>query len=125
MNDEINALLAEQRQAFESACSITPCIGGERVQSSQGNSSENKMLNYIKYSEMIDDYIDKLYAIKCEILQAIRAVEKSSYRTILILRYIRFMDWGEIASTMNYSERQITNLHGQALAKVSIHKTLP
>ena len=119
LNDEINTLLSEQRQAFESACGVTACMGGERVQASQSNTSEKKFINYIKYSNMIDEYIDKLYGIKCEILNAIKMVEDNKSRLILLKHYIQFKHWDDMADELNYSMQHLFKLHGKALLEVS------
>lgn len=119
LNEEINALLTEQRQAFNIATSTTPKLSADKVQTSQSNSAESKFINYAEYSKMIDERIDELYAIKQEILQVINTVENSTYRTLLIERYIQFKTWEQIAVDMNYCWRQIMRLHGKALCKVS------
>lgn len=118
LNEEINALLTEQRQAFNIACSITPSLSKDKTQTSRSNTAESKFINYASYSKMIDDRIDKLYAIKQEILQVINTVDESTYRTLLIERYIQFKTWEQIAVDMSYCWRQIMRLHGQALYKV-------
>lgn len=41
--------------------------------------------------------------------------EKKPYFKVLNMRYVRYKSWGDIAKEMNYSERQIHNIHGNAL----------
>lgn len=118
LNEEINTLLEEKERAFADACSTTAASSGERVQSSSGNSSERKFIHYADYSKLIDERIDQLYAIKQEISDAIYKVESSTYRTLLVKRYIQFKTWETIADEMNYDVRWIHRLHGRALNKV-------
>lgn len=120
LDKEIDALLSEQRRAFDIACSTTTSLTQDKVQTSQSNSAENKFINYANYSKMIDVRIDELYAIKQEILQAINTVDDSTYRTLLIERYVNFKTWEQIAVDMNYCWRQIMRLHGQALQKIKM-----
>ena len=63
---------------------------------------------------------DKVYKIKQEILKAVSAVDNSTYRALLIERYINFKTWEQIADYMNYSRMHVTRLHGRALQKVKM-----
>lgn len=120
INEEINELIKEQKQALLQATSTALCGGeGEKVQSSNGNTTEMRFVNYAAYSETIDKRIDELYAVKNEILTAINSVDDNTLRELLILRYVSFNRWDEIADKMNYSERRIYDLHGRALEHVS------
>ena len=117
---EINELLKEQKQAFESVTGAVPAANGERVQSSGGNTYENRLINYAAYSEKIDARIDELYAVKQEIEAAIGQVDDSTLRAILIMRYLRFYTFEEIAVKMHYSYVHIVHtLHPRALSAVS------
>lgn len=119
INEEIDELMREQKQALLQATS-TALGGGEKVQSSNGNTAERRFVNYAAYSETIDKRIDELYSIKNEILAAINEVEDNTLRRLLILRYIKFYTWEEIAEKMNYSYVHVVhNLHPKALKRVN------
>ncbi len=115
LNEEINTLLEEERRAFDNASRITSAPSGERVQSSTSNSSERRFITYTEYSRLIDGYIEKLTAIKEEIFMAIYKVENSTYRALLIKRYIQFKRWETIAEEMHYDIRNITRIHNITL----------
>ena len=115
LNDEINTLLEEERRAFDNACKITSALDGERVQSSTGNSSERRFINYTEYTILIDGYVEKLTAIKKEILDAIYKVDNSTYRTLLIKRYIQFKTWETVAEEMYFDRRTINRMYNKAL----------
>ena len=117
LDDEINSLLKEQQEAFSKAIGVN-YSATEKVQTSKRNTSEDRLINYASYSELIDNRVDELYAVKQEILQVINKVNDSVLRTLLIKRYINFQTWEEIAYGMNYSYRQICRLHGKALSKI-------
>ena len=119
INEEIDELMREQKQALLQATS-TALGGGEKVQSSNGNTAERRFVNYAAYSETIDKRIDELYAVKNEILTAINSVDDNTLRELLILRYIKFYTWEEIAERMNYSYVHVVhNLHPKALKRVN------
>ena len=116
INEEINELVKEQKQALLQATSTALSGGeGEKVQSSNGNTTERRFVNYAAYSETIDKRIDELYSIKNEILTAINSVDDNTLRELLILRYVKFYKWEEIAEKMNYSKRRVYDFHGRAL----------
>ena len=117
LDDEINSLLKEQQEAFSKAIGVN-YSATEKVQTSKRNTSEDRLINYASYSELIDNRVDELYAVKQEILQVINKVNDSVLRTLLIKRYINFQTWEEIACGMNYSYRQICRLHSKALSKI-------
>lgn len=113
---EIKELEQEREKAFAQATGTTVSTEGERVQGGPlGNASEEKMVRYSEYSQKLDEAIERLDKVKAEILEAIETLEKSTYRTVLIKRYLRFQKWEQIALDMNYSYMQITRIHGKAL----------
>ena len=119
INNEIDELIKEQKQALLQATS-TALNGGEveKVQSSNGNTSERRFVNYVAYSETIDKRIDELYAVKNEILTAINTVADNTLRELLILRYIKFYTWEEIAVKMGYTFQWAYVLHKRALQNI-------
>lgn len=126
LDEEINELIKSQQRALTRATSVTCGIGDEKVQTTQKNSTEGKFINYASYSEMIDNRIDELYAIKQEILQAINKVDDGMLRTLLIARYINFGTWEHIAETIDVSEKWVrTGLHIRALEKAGEVIPLP
>ena len=119
INEEIDELIKEQKQALLQATSTALCGGeGEKVQSSNGNTTERRFVNYVAYSETIDKRIDELYAVKNEILTAINTVADNTLRELLILRYIKFYTWEEIAVKMGYTFQWAHVLHKRALQNI-------
>ena len=120
LNEEINALIKAKEKALYDACNVSIAYDKERVQESQNNSTEAKFTRFADYSKAIDERIDELYKIKQEILKAISGVDNSTYRALLIERYINFKTWEQTADYMNYSRMHVTRLHGRALQKVKM-----
>ena len=120
LDKEINALLNEQSAALTRATGSTCGTNAERVQTSRRNTTEDRFINYASYSELIDNRIDELYAIKQEILSAISKVNDAVLRTLLIEKYVNFHTWEQIACNMNYSYVHVVhNLHPKALNAIS------
>lgn len=119
LDREINQMIEARDEAFTTATSTTCGTEGEKIQTSQKNTSEAKMIRYVAYTEQIDKRIDELYRIKREIMEAINAVENSTYRTLLIERYILYKKWEEIAVDMTYDYDYVRRaLHSRALKSV-------
>lgn len=116
---EINALLGEQQRALLLATNAVANTEGEKVQTSKRNTTEDKFIAYASYSELINKRIDELYKIKTEIMRAINRVKDGRLRQLLILRYIKFEKWEQIADNLNYSREWITKaLHPRALMAI-------
>ena len=125
LNEEINALIKAKEKALYDACNVSIAYDKERVQTSQNNSTEAKFTRFADYSKEIDDRINELYKIKQEILKAISGVDNSTYRTLLIERYINFKTWERIAVDINYDYYHVIKyLHPKALKAINIpHNT--
>lgn len=55
-----------------------------------------------------------------EIHDRIGALENENQKKILTLRYIKRMEWEEIAKEMKYVSRNVTKIHGKALENLKI-----
>lgn len=99
--------------------SVTIELKSDVVQSS---GTKDKMANTIDrivdLEREIDADIDQLVNLKREIMSVIDKVEDPVLIDILYKRYFRYEKWEEIAIETNYSYRQVTRLHGQALQEV-------
>lgn len=54
--------------------------------------------------------------------KAISNLEDEQEREVLLYRYIKGLDWQEIAEKMAYSKRQIHRFHGRALEHLNLFK---
>lgn len=94
--------------------------------------SENTKTDLSKYMHKLDKlkkkYIKKRYlAVKKaeEIINVINRLDCISEKKVLKLRYIKLEKWEEIVEKMEgYSERQVYSIHGNALKKLQIPKSL-
>ncbi len=120
LNFEIKELMFAKNNAFDLACSATPALGGERVQSSAKNSSEEKIITYANYSAEIEKRVMKLCKYRLDMINLISKLENPIHRTILFDRYINCLSWEEIACRLEMTKRHIYRLHGKALAAADV-----
>lgn len=81
------------------------------------------------YAAELDDMIRELQQerylrIKTyqEIARQIKRMKSRNESDVLFYRYIKGLDWWEIAEKMGYSQRHITRIHGKALAHFELPK---
>lgn len=71
----------------------------------------------------INNDIDALVDLKCEIVAIIKSIVNNEHQMLLELRYLCFKSWEQIAVDMSYNVRHIYRLHDKALENISISKT--
>lgn len=121
LDKEINQLLIAKQEAYEKALGGAVDTSEERVQSSSGNGTENKLINLVEYDFLLNKRIDELVNCKAEILKAINCVDNTLYRTLLIAYYVNCKTWEEVAKELNYDLRWVYRLHGRALQAIESH----
>jgi hypothetical protein len=57
-----------------------------------------------------------------DIADNIKKLKSENEKDVLFFRYIKGMDWWEIADKMRYSERWVHKIHGNALAHFELQK---
>lgn len=55
-----------------------------------------------------------------EIRDRIGSLESENQKAVLTYRYIKWMEWEEIADKMKYGRRNVTKIHGKALENLKI-----
>lgn len=80
------------------------------------------------YAGQLREKEDKLYAEGVEQVKTyndisvrINRIKDEDEKDVLFYRYIKGMEWWEIAKTMDYSESWIYELHGRALKNLEIN----
>ena len=106
-------LLEDEIHMFQSL-SNTPSYIIHPVQGTQA------FTDYTSYRTQIDTQIIQLQAKRLEILQCISTVEDPTEQILLRLKYIHGDTLEAIAETLNYSLRQIHNIHRHALEHLSL-----
>ncbi len=59
-----------------------------------------------------------------DIVKRIKRLRSENELDVLFYRYIKGLEWWEIAEKMGYSERQIHRYHGNALAHITVPENL-
>lgn len=115
IEQEIHALEEAKQREYERVTSATAATVG-RVVCTSGD--KHKYDKYAGFADRLERRIHELSSVKQEIEEAISRVENSTYRTLLLERYINCKTWERIAVDMNYSYKQICRIHGHALAGI-------
>ena len=114
----INAEISELR-----SMKLSPSLNNDGM---PHGSSQSDLSGYAaELDSMVQELIDeRYYRIKDyqEIVGRIKKLKSENEKDVLFYRYIRGMDWWEIAEKMKFSERQIFRIHGKALANFQIPK---
>lgn len=66
-----------------------------------------------------DERYDRIMEYK-DIAGRIKRIKSENEKDVLFYRYIKGMDWWEIAEKMKFSERQIYRFHGKALTHLKL-----
>lgn len=90
-----------------------------------GSGGQGDLSSYAaNLDEMIQELINERYwRVKTyqQIARQIKRLRSENEKDVLFYRYIKGLDWWDIAEKMRYSERQVHRFHGKAL----IHFELP
>lgn len=111
IEEEIASLQRAKAEAYERATSITAQLNGAGVSSSK---DPHKFENYAMYEGEILNQIDRLLAVKAEILSAISRVEDVRYRAVLTERFVNLHTLELTAVNLNYSYQHLCRLQGEA-----------
>lgn len=71
--------------------------------------------------ELIEERHNRISTYK-DIARRIKRIKSENEKDVMFYRYIKGMDWWEIAEKMHYSERWIHKLHGKGLAHFELPK---
>ena len=119
LNNEVEQLKMARQKALNLACEATVGVDNEKVQTSKINSTESKFVTYADYSKLLDAKIYELTNYRIKVLGCINKLDNSTYRTLLIARYINCKTWEQIAEDMQFKDVRWTYvLHGRALKKM-------
>ena len=108
--------MTELAQYKDLAYGLSAITNEERVQTTpEFDKMSGKVAKIIEIEQKIDSLIDEYVDKKNLIISQIDKIENETYYEILFARYIEKKTFEKIADEMNYSFRNTTRLHGQAL----------
>ena len=71
--------------------------------------------------ELVQERYRRVVTYK-DIADRIKRLRSENEKDVLFYRYVKGLEWWEIAEKMNYSERWVLKLHGKALAHFELPK---
>lgn len=117
--------LAQYRESMERAGEIVSNLSelkreaealrdheGQRVQ------LDAAVAKYVDACKESEDELDRLAEIRTQIMTLIDKVGDTKQHSVLWRRYISGMTWEQVAVSMSYTYRRITQLHGAALRTI-------
>jgi hypothetical protein len=116
---KITNKLIERQQWKDIALGITSSIGGDKVQSSTGQSKmADAVVKCIDMESEIDALVDCLITTKRDVIATIERLDNPTEYNVLHKRYIQFLSLQEIADDYNKEYSWVTTTHGRALKNV-------
>ena len=82
---------------------------------------ENAYCRLADYDDEADRLFREFIAARERTEELIASVPDSVQREVLTRRYIIGQQWEDIAESMSYSRRRVTQLHGIALKNISLN----
>lgn len=108
--------LIEQQQWKDIALGITANMEGERVQSSRTKSKmADAVGRCVDVEAEINSLVDKLIAVKKEVIQTIERLDSATEYNVLHMRYIQDISLQDIADKYDKDYGWVTTCHGRAL----------
>lgn len=119
----LNEVIAKKQQEYDRIGSVAtntaPNVTGMPRSGGKNDKVCECAVNRANLSGEIDICIDMLIRCKKCIAYSIREVSNKQYRKLLVLRYIRFKSWEDIAKAMKKSQNHVQNrMHDKAIAKI-------
>lgn len=85
------------------------------------NIMEDEVCRLIFLEDEIEQMKKEYEEIREKVLQNIDSIDNELYRDIMLLRYIYFKKWDDIADILGYSERHLRRLNNEALDIINLH----
>ncbi len=85
------------------------------ISTSEKQQMEKDIVAIVDLERTIEKDISDLAKLELEIQKEINLLDDDLQKTVLELRYLNFMKWDDICMELNYSSRQIFNIHKSAI----------
>lgn len=112
---EIRTLEEVIKSTRERLESVTQSYSGDGAQSTK---DPHKFDRLVELESLVNEKIDEQINIKTEILEAISQIRDRRQRIVLTEYYLNMKTWEQVAVEINYSWRQVMNIHGRALQEM-------
>lgn len=114
--DQISTLRA-LAEKVSSTISDVPPSGTRNVSRTQ-----DIIIKIVALVDEINDDINRLFDVKHEIMNAIKAVNNIDCQLLLEMRYLNYNTWEQIAVDLGYCMDNVFKLHRRALNQVTFPK---
>lgn len=108
----LEGVITSTRERLES---VTQSYSGDGAQSTK---DPHKFDRLIELESLVNEKINEQIQIKTEILEAISQIRDRRQRIVLTEYYLNMKTWEQVAVEINYSWRQVMNIHGRALQEM-------
>lgn len=85
---------------------------------SQSTKDPHKFDRLMELESLIDQKISDQLALKAETLETIGRLKDRRQRIVLTEYYLNMKTWEQVAVEINYSWRNVMNIHGHALQEI-------
>ena len=119
LDKQINSLIKVKEENISIAQRCTANYNNDGGSNpSKTNSQENIYIKIIDQSELINQQIDKLVAIRNEIEQLINTVSDTDGQSILRMRYLAYMSMADIADIMGCTRTTVYRKFNNAISEL-------
>lgn len=120
LDEIIPCKLIERQQWKDLALSITAQMDGERVQAS--STTKSKMEQAVVACETVEgeilDSVNRFIAEKQKRVSLLERLDTPIHYKILHMKYVRYMEFVDIADELKMEYTNVTTTHGRALAQI-------
>lgn len=116
---KINAMKMRSKEYDRLSLSIPGPSYGEKIGSNPNRNTEAPFLKWIIKKHDLDLEIEKLEKklkdMQADALLKIEELDNEDYKNVLMMRYIKYMEWNDICKSLFAARRTIMRWHEKAL----------
>jgi len=125
LNQRIESKLKQIEELHDLATKVSVTYSDMPKDPNKGHSrTEDCICKITDLESQLKKDMIKLVELKKNIIGSIKTVESTEQRTVLELRYLSYMPWGEIAIELGYGIDNIYRLHRNGLDKIKLPETI-
>ncbi|MDY2895337.1 MAG: sigma factor-like helix-turn-helix DNA-binding protein [Candidatus Enterosoma sp.] len=121
---KINAMKMRSQEYDRLSLSIPGPSYGERIGSNPNRNTEAPFLKWLIKKHDLDLEIEKLEKklkdMQAEALLKIEELDNEDYKNVLVMRYIKGIEWKEISQSLYVSLSTVKRWHNEALDKIVV-----
>ena len=115
----VQMISLEELEAYINSISSMPATEKVTGGCDKAELYNKKLTEYLDRKDKFVKKIDKLNKEIKEIEGLVNSISDEKIKAILNLRYIGCLTWEDVGKEMNYTERQLRNMHLKGLTSIS------